>query len=42
MTDQIATSAPLVADTAPLGLDTPRIYVACLPLTIMAACMGAG
>jgi len=30
MTDQITTSAPLVADTAPPILDTPRIYVACL------------
>ncbi|NQY97658.1 MAG: antirestriction protein ArdA [Henriciella sp.] len=30
MTDQIATSAPLVEDTAPPILDTPRIYVACL------------
>lgn len=30
MTDQIATSAPLVADTAPPIFDTPRIYVACL------------
>ncbi|MCR9193835.1 MAG: antirestriction protein ArdA [Hyphomonas sp.] len=30
MTDQIATPAPLVADTAPPILDTPRIYVACL------------
>ena len=30
MTDQHASIAPLVADTAPMILDTPRIYVACL------------
>ncbi|MEM1087864.1 MAG: antirestriction protein ArdA [Pseudomonadota bacterium] len=30
MTDQITTSAPLVADTLSPILDTPRIYVACL------------